>query len=144
MMNGRTPAPVDADGALDFEVERPKATPPPSNNSAIIHVSFQGIPVDLQVSDKKIGQIEQLITGLLQRGWAAPPLPKTGGFGGRPDDRVDPAFDDQGNEICPVHKVKIREYKTADGRTFKGCPSKKTGAPGEKLNQRDYCSFRFK
>lgn len=140
-MNGRTPAPVDETGALDFEAEKPKATPPPSNNSAIIHVSFQGIPVDLQVSDKKIGQIEQLIAGLLQRGWAAPPLPKMGGFGGGRDNRVDPAFDEAGNEICPTHKKPLREYTTADGRKFKGCPAK---GEGEGFNAKGYCSLRFK
>jgi len=137
--NGRTHAPVDESGALDFS-DRP-ARP---SNSAVIHVAFQGIPVDLQVSDKKIGQLEELIAGLLKRGWTAPPQPQRGGFGGRPDTRVDPAYDDQGNEICPIHKVKIRAYKTHDGREFKGCPSKGTGAQGEKLNQRGYCEFRFK
>lgn len=137
--NGRASAPVDQDGALDFS-ERP-ARP---SNGATIHVAFQGIPVDLQVSDKKIGQIEELIKGLVTRGWTAPPQPRVGGFGGKPDNRVDAAFDQDGNEVCPIHKVRVRPYKTADGREFKGCPSKGTGAAGERLNVRGYCELRFK
>lgn len=138
MTNGRTAAPVDETGALDFE-DRPKAP----QNGATIHLAYQGVPVDLQVSDKKIGQIEQLITGLLSRGWTAPPQPR-GGFGGK-DMRVDPAYDEEGNEVCPVHRVKVRTYEGKDGRPpFKGCPSKATGASGEKINDRGYCILRFK
>lgn len=137
MSNGRTPAPVDAAGALDF-TDKP-ARPA---NGATIHLAYQGVPVDLQVADKKIGQIEQLIQGLLARGWTAPPQPRGGGgFGGRPDTRVDPAFDESGNEICPTHGKPLREYTTGDGRKFKACPAKGTGAG---FNDKGFCSLRFK
>jgi hypothetical protein len=134
-MNGRTPAPVDETGALSFE-DRP-ARP---SNSAVIHLAFQGVPVDLQVSDKKIGDVETLITGLLKRGWTAPPVAR-GGFGGRPDNRIDPAYDDAGNEVCPIHKTKLREFTTQDGRKFKACSTKGTGAG---FNAKGYCEARFK
>lgn len=139
-MNGRTPAPTDKEGALDFGDEKPKV----GDNSGNVTLYFQGVPMSFSVSDKTLGQIERWIKGMLARGWTAPPVPKSGGFGGRPDNRVDPAYNDAGEEICPVHKTKVREYKTQDGRTFKGCPSKGTGVAGEKLNQRGYCEFRFK
>jgi hypothetical protein len=134
-MNGRQPAATDAEGALDF-TEKP-ARP---SNSAIIHVAYQGIPVDLTVCDKKIGQIEELIQGLVKRGWTAPPQPR-GGFGGKPDTRVAPAYDDGGNEVCPTHKKPLREYTTSDGRKFKGCPSKGEGAG---YNAKGFCDLRFK
>lgn len=139
-MNGRTPAPIDEDGALAFE-EKPR----PSQSGATIRLAYQGVPVDLQVTDKKIGQIEQLIAGLLARGWTAPPQPRGGGFGAPKDMRIDAAIDAQGNEVCPVHKVPVRTYEGKDGRPpFKGCPSKATGASGEKINERGYCTLRFK
>lgn len=134
--NGRTPAPTDNTGALDFN-------PKPPQNGATIHLAFQGVPVDLQVAGKTIGQIEQLIAGVLSRGWTAPPQPR-GGFGGKGNELTEPERDSQGNEICPNHKTIIRAYTTKDGRTFKGCPSKATGASGEKINERGYCSLRFK
>lgn len=137
-MNGRTPASTDESGALSFE-DRP-ARP---QNGAAIHVAYQGVPVDLQLVDKKIGQVEDLIKTLLARGWTAPPMPR-GGFGARPDNRIDPAFDDAGNEVCPTHHVPLRTYKTQDGREFKGCPSRGTGAAGEKINAKGYCDLRFK
>jgi hypothetical protein len=138
MTNGRTPAPTDRDGALDFGEQKV------GNSNGTITLYFQGVPMAFNVSDKTIGQIERWITGMLARGWTAPPQPRVGGFGGKPDNRVDAAFDEDGNEVCPVHKTRVREYKTQDGRTFKGCPSKGTGVAGERLNQRGYCEFRFK
>jgi hypothetical protein len=46
--------------------------PAKTGNSAVIHVAYQGVPVELHVTDKKIGHIEELINGVLAReGWAA-------------------------------------------------------------------------
>lgn len=133
LANGRSPAPTDETGALDFS-ERP-ARP---SNSATIHLAYQGVPVDLQISDKKITDIETLITGLLKRGWTAPPR-STGGFG--KDNRVEAERDAQGREICPVHKTEVREFTTHDGRKFKGCVSKGTG---QGYNPKGYCEIRFR
>lgn len=134
--NGRTPAPTDTEGALSFEERSPRPS-----NSAVIHVAFQGIPVDLQVSDKKIADIEQLINGLLKRGWQAPPMPKGGGgFGGQP--RTKPAYDDGGNPCCPIHNKRLSEREW-EGRKFWSCPAKADQGKGEKANAKGYCSLKF-
>lgn len=138
MPNGRSPAPTDETGALDFENERPRGS------SGVLTLYYQGVPMAFNVSDKTIGQIERWIAGMLKRGWTAPPVAR-GGFGGKADERIEAEKDAQGNEICPVHKCKVRTYEGKDGRPpFKGCPSKGTGAAGEKLNPRGYCSLRFR
>lgn len=137
MTNHRTPAPVDETGALDFGDK-----PAPARNGAVVHLAYQGVPVDLQVSDKKIGDIETLITGLLKRGWTAPPVPRGGGFGPRKDDRVKPSYDDAGNPCCPVHGKRLNEREW-EGRKFWSCPAKADGAKGEKANAKGYCSLKF-
>lgn len=137
-MNGRAPAPVDETGALDFGDKKAKPA-----IAAVIHVAYQGVPIDINVTAAR-DQIEKTVQNLLGNGWTAPPQPARGGFGGRPDTRVEADKDATGNEICPVHKTKIRTYKTKDGREFKGCPSKATGAQGEKINQNGFCDLRFK
>lgn len=146
--NGRTPAPIDKDGALDFE-DKPKPAPVPKpypSRTFSTQVEKDGYTFTLSYNNMTLDNLDALIDELKDRNYTAvkPFRGGGGGFGQRPDTRVDPAFDEAGNEICPVHKVKIRAYKTQDGREFKGCPSKGTGAQGEKLNQRGYCEFRFK
>lgn len=139
-MNGRTAAPTDESGALDFEDR--KEAPAPQRLPTIVHATYMGVPVDIPVlAGRK--QVEALIKDLLANGWTAPPVSR-GGFGGRPDNRVEAGHDAAGNEICPIHKVKIRAYKTKDGREFKGCPSKATGAQGETVNNNGFCDLRFK
>lgn len=145
---GRTPAPVDEEGALDFS-ERPArpvapAPKPYPSRTFSTQVEKDGYTFTLSYSNMTLDNLDALVEELKERNYTAVKPAKAGGFGQRPDNRVDPAFDEAGNEICPVHKAKIREYKTQDGRTFKGCPSKGTGAPGEKLNARGYCETRFK
>lgn len=141
MTNGRTPAPVDDEGALDFSDKKEQRPP---SNKVTIRLAYQGVPVDIELSNKAIGQVENLVKGLLANGWTAPPLPSRGGFGGRPDNRVEADRNERDEEICPIHRAKIKVYKTQDGKEFKGCPSKGTGAVGEQLNQRGYCGLRFK
>ena len=119
--NGRTPAPTDESGALAFPDQRP-AVP---GNSAVIHLTFQGVAVDLQVVDRKIGQIEQLIGGLLERGWAptsAAPLPNpTPAAGEAP--------------ICPYHgAMKPSTVKGKEHTWY--CPKKMADGSG-------YCKEKY-
>jgi len=133
--NGRTPAPTDETGALSFE-DRP-ARP---SNSAVIHLAFQGVPVDLQVSDKKIGDVEQLIAGLLKRGWTAPPVARGGGFGGQRPERTKPEINDRGELCCPTHHRPL-QWREWEGRKFLSCPAKAQGE--EKANKNGYCAIKF-
>lgn len=148
MMNGRAPAPVDADGALDFEGDRKPALPAPPKPypSRVFSTQIEhgGFTFTLSYNNLTLDALEDLVREFQARGYTAVKPAKAGGFGQRPDNRIDPAFDGAGNEICPMHRVALRTYTTKDGRSFKGCPSRGTGVAGEKINDKGYCDLRFK
>jgi hypothetical protein len=53
----------------------------------------------------------------------------------KPAQRVEPAYDTNGDPICPTHRKPLSE-----GRYGLYCPSK---AQGEHANDKGYCSLRF-
>ena len=146
--NGRTAAPVDADGALDFEGDRKQAQPaspvlrPFPSRVFSTQIEHGGFTFTLSYNNLTLDALEDLVREMNARGYTpVKPFRGGGGFGGRPDNRVDPAYDDRGNEICPTHKKPLREYTTSDGRKFKGCPIK---GEGEGFNPKGFCALRFR
>ena len=144
-MNGRTAAPVDKDGALDFG-DQPKPAPAPAprpypSRVFSTQVEHGGFTFTLSYNNLTLDALEDLVREFQARGYTAVKPQPRGNFGGRPDNRIDPAYDDAGNEICPIHKTKLREFTTQDGRKFKACSTKGTGAG---FNAKGYCEARFK
>lgn len=122
---------------------RPNGTKP-NESEFTISVSMDGFPVAIKFTgDAK--RLRAVIDALKASG-ATPPPVRTFGGGNfqRKDTRVDPAFNDAGKEICPVHRKLLQTRTTQDGRSFKSCSSKATGAEGEKINDRGYCALSFK
>jgi hypothetical protein len=110
-----------------------------------ISIQLDGFPVTVEFMGNA-KKLREVVTILKNSGATPPPVRSFGGGGsfGKKDNLTDPAFDGDGQEICPIHKKPVRSYTTKDGRTFKGCPSSSTGAAGETLNDRGYCSLRFR
>lgn len=130
--------------AAEQETEPLFEAPKPTSKFTIT-VQMDGFPVTVEFTGNS-KRLKEVIAGLKSAG-ATPPPVKTfggGGFGKKQDTLTEPAYDAHGNEVCPIHGTKVKEYKFNDGRTIKGCPSKGTGAEGEKLNDRGYCSLRFR
>ena len=73
---------------------------------AHIHMTYHGAPVILDLTDKSIGEIEQLIDGLLLRdGWVVQAPTVTGGNGQKPRaERVAPEWDRNGD---PAGRQKV-------------------------------------
>jgi hypothetical protein len=123
--------------------KEPLFAAPAAETKFTVSVQMEGFPVTVEFTGNS-KKLKAVLAGLKSAGATPPPVKSFGGGFGKRDDTVEPAYDASGKEICPIHGKHVREYKTRDGRTFKGCPSPSTGAAGEKINERGYCSLRFK
>lgn len=132
--NGRTPAPVDQDGELDF-----KEPPAKRARGVSIQLSYHGALVDFTfdaTNAPAVHEIEQSIDTLLKRdGWAGTPSgmlatqkPKA--------ERVKPFYDGSGDPCCPVHCKPLKEGSYG---LYCSCRAK----DGEAGNDKGYCSLRF-
>ena len=129
-------AQIERAGDLDFEAQRK----PRQELRITVKASMNGFPIELAF-DGGIQQLPAITKRLREMGAEAPPVPRAGTWPGKPKiELTQPAYDGNGDAICPVHKRKIvtREW---EGRTFRCCPSKATG--DEKANAKGYCALRF-
>jgi hypothetical protein len=132
--NGRTPAPVDQDGALDFTPPAPAKR----QRGVSIQLSYHGALVNFTfdaATAPQVVEIEQSIDTLLKReGWAgvptvaAAPKPKA--------ERVKPFYDGNGDPCCPVHRKPLKEGQYG---LYCSCKAK----DGEAANDKGYCNLRF-
>jgi hypothetical protein len=84
-----------------------------------------------------IDQLKRIATKLAALG-IEPTAPHTAPLNGenKPSKRVQPAYDGDGQPICPVHGKPLSE-----GRYGLFCPSKAKG--DEAANDKGYCSLKF-
>jgi hypothetical protein len=78
----------------------------PTKRSAVIHISYKGVAVDVTVEDASAVAVERLVDSLLARdGWAAP----AGQGGNTPAPRaerapaIEPVYQPDGTPCCPHH-----------------------------------------
>lgn len=106
-----------------------------------VSVQMDGFPVTVEFTGNS-RKLQEVI-GALKTAGATPPPVKSFGGGGfkKPDDRTEPAYDGNGDPICPVHgkRLSIRDW---NGQQFYSCPAK--AAAGEKASPKGYCDIRFK
>ena len=66
--------------------------------SGVLRVAYKDMPVDFELSEKSVGQIEQFIDGLLSRGWT-PPMAR----GWTPPTQATPSTAATAIPVCPYH-----------------------------------------
>lgn len=102
------------------------------------HLSYQDVPIDIDLSGVAIEKIEQIINNALKRpGWKAYKPPVGGGFGPRKP-QIPPFYDGDGNECCPHHRVILKQ-----GQYSKMCPQR-LPVGDEHVNERGYCKYTWK
>jgi hypothetical protein len=126
-------------------VDRAEPLAFPSKRSALITISYKGVPVAVTVEDASAVAVEKLVDSLLARdGWAAPvpnggntpvPSPQRQARTQRPA-LPEPWYKPDGTPCCPWHQRPLKE-----GRYGLYCPSK---AEGEQANDKGYCIFSLK
>ncbi len=128
--NGRPPAPVDADGALDF-------TPAPAKRQrgVTIQLCYHGALVCFTFAADgapQVHEIEQSIDTLLKRdGWGGAPTGST--TAAKPKaEKVKPFYDGDGAACCPVHRKPLKE-----GQYGWYCSAK------DPSTERGYCALKF-
>jgi hypothetical protein len=111
----------------------------PTKRSAVIHISYKGVAVDVTVEDASAVAVERLVDSLLARdGWAAPAGQGVNTPRGKPKRPAlpEPWYQPDGTACCPWHQRPLKE-----GRYGLYCPSK---AEGEQANDKGYCVFAVK
>lgn len=101
-----------------------------------IHASLDGFPIDLCYTGT-IDALPGTLARLRELG-GAPVASHTAPLNGekKPAKRVQPAYDGDGQPICPVHRKPLSE-----GRYGLFCPAK--AKDGEQQNDKGYCSLKF-
>jgi hypothetical protein len=85
-------------------VDRAEPLAFPSKRSAVVHVTYRGVPVDVSMEGANVAEVEKLIGSLLERdGWAAPA--GQGGNTARAEraPAVEPVYQPDGTPCCPHH-----------------------------------------
>lgn len=134
------PTRQDIEQADDLDFDAQHTTKPVRQELRImIKAQLNGFPIELSFVGA-ITQLPAITKRLRELGAEAPPSPRTGNWQKPKVELTQPAYDDGGNPICPVHgrKIVMREW---DGRTFRCCPAK--AKDGEKANKNGYCALRF-
>ena len=136
---------IDNAEDLDFESKPPQRTK--RARAISVQLAYRGTLVTFTYGREEnvpIHELEQSIDTMLQReGWSAPTVAANGPgrtFKGNPKvEYVDPAYDGDGQPMCPVHKRAL-----SDGKWGPFCSAKADPNKGEETNERGYCAIRFK
>lgn len=129
---------IEQAGDLDFEQQRSARTARQELHM-VVKAQLNGFPIELAFAGG-IDQLPAITKRLRELGAEAPSIPRAGNWQKPKAELTQPAYDGDGDAICPVHRRKIvtREW---EGRTFRCCPAKATG--DEKTNKNGYCALRF-
>lgn len=132
-----TRAEIDAAPPLDFG--QPKAQK--RRRAVTVQMCYHGALVSFSFdAETNITrhEIEQSIDTLLKAdGWSAIPTPQAAANGAKKAaERREPAYNDNGEAICPVHRKPLKQ-----GQYGWYCSAK--AKEGEAANDKGYCSIRF-
>lgn len=104
-----------------------------------IKMTYQDVPIDIDLDGPTTAEIERIINGMLRReGWRpAKPVAMGGGFPPRKP-QTPPYYNDQGDVCCPIHRTPLKQLQ------FSAVCSTKLpqGDPG--ANERGYCKYSWK
>ncbi len=127
--NGRAPAPVDADGALDFTDEAPPVPRYPAETATIEARSPEGLKVTWTLYDPIPGAVSRRIAAVMKQGYT----PTTDAPAGTRATEAGTVVSAQGEApICPVHaprRMKASNYggwfcTWGDDKTGEKCKEK--------------------
>lgn len=123
--------------------ESPLFPAPTQQTKFTVTVQLDGFPVTVEFTGNG-KKLKEVIAGLKQAGATPPPVRSFGGGGFKKEDnRVEPAYDGNGDPICPVHHRKLNK-RESNGSAFYSCPAKGDATKGEKVNANGWCDIRFK
>ncbi|MEN9934327.1 MAG: hypothetical protein RLZZ387_906 [Chloroflexota bacterium] len=87
--------------------------------SAVVHLAFRGVPVDVHLEEANVAEVEKLITSLAERdGWgvASPSAPTPKAQHSRAPEVTRWGAD--GSPMCPAHGSPMKESSKAPGTWY--------------------------
>jgi hypothetical protein len=118
-------------------VERAEPLSFPTKRSAVVHVTYRGVPVDVSLEGANVAEVEKLISSLLERdGWSGAARELVSGAARKRPTLPEALYQPDGTPCCPWHQRPLKE-----GRYGLYCASK---AEGEHANDKGYCIFTMR